>query len=590
MAPDAGQNLKSCGTCFYIIKPNCFFFDGSFLDPKHELINKTLYIFLLLAVPICLASVSRYFISGWEHVYGLHLVILLLAALLHFCKAPFHMKAVFLIGAYNLMAMGNLVAFNMWGLSSSGFAIGILLCWICYDMRAVFLNLAVVAYAIIYHFSLLTGTPYEISLAVTWLDVLVQLSGLVACLMPILVALNEGKLQLAEAEAKQRKQYEEIKHAEASKTTFLANTNHEIRTPLNATLGAIALLEETELTEQQQKYLRISQTSSKWLRRVIDDILDMERIEAGALEIEPSWFESTTLLEEVAIVFENIATEGGTSLKVHIQPGVPRWLYGDAGRVQQVLYNLVGNALKFTEGGRVIATLEKLGLGSTYRFTVTDTGIGIPEDTGGEVFEAFTQIDSSLGRNHQGSGLGLAICRHLVQAMGGEIDYQSKLGKGSSFWFDLDFDGRDFVESSSDEITSGVAVRSRVSLPEKTYRVLLAEDSDANRFILQAYLEIAGHQVDSASNGVEALKLAETSRYDAILMDISMPEMDGLETTRRVRASAGENTGTPIIALTAHVQKEIREQCTEAGMNDFLTKPVSRDQLLEVLDQLINSG
>jgi len=174
--------------------------------------------------------------------------------------------------------------------------------------------------------------------------------------------------------------------------------------------------------------------------------------------------------------------------------------------------------------------------------------------------------------------------------MGGEIDYQSKLGKGSSFWFDLDFDGRDFVESSSDEITSGVAVRSRVSLPEKTYRVLLAEDSDANRFILQAYLEIAGHQVDSASNGVEALKLAETSRYDAILMDISMPEMDGLETTRRVRASAGENRGTPVIALTAHVQKEIRDQCTEAGMNDFLTKPVSRDQLLEVLDQLINSG
>ena len=225
MAPDAGQNLKSCGTCFYIIKPNCFFFDGSFLDPKHELIHKTLYIFLLLAVPACLASASRYFISGWEHVYGLHLVILLLAALIYFCKAPFHMKAVFLIGAYNLMAIGNLVVFNMWGMSSCGFIIGILLCWICFDMRAVLMNLTVASCIVFFHFGMQTGTPYEISLTVTWLDVIVQISGgFVICLVPILLALNEGRLQLAEAEAKQQEQYEQMKQAEASKTAFLAKS------------------------------------------------------------------------------------------------------------------------------------------------------------------------------------------------------------------------------------------------------------------------------------------------------------------------------------------------------------------------------
>ena len=272
----------------------------------------------------------------------------------------------------------------------------------------------------------------------------------------------------------------------------------------------------------------------------------------------------------------------------------------------------MGNALKFTEQGTITATLEKLGQGSTYRFTVTDTGIGIPKDRSDDLFEAFTQIDSSLGRKHQGSGLGLAICRHLAQAMGGEIDYQSSKGAGTSFWFDLDFDSEDSVESPirttySDTISryfdsrdrskapSGgpapdATASSNESIPDKAYRVLLAEDSEANSYILQAYLEIAGHTVDRASNGVEALKLAETTPYDAILMDISMPEMDGLEATRRLRSSAGENQDTLVIALTAHVQKEIREECIEAGMNDFLAKPVSRDQLLETLDQLIVTG
>ena len=178
---------------------------------------------------------------------------------------------------------------------------------------------------------------------------------------------------------------------------------------------------------------------------MIDDVLDIERMRAGALEIEPAWFNSANLLEEVAIVFEHSAKEAGLHLEVNIGPDVARWLYGDAARVHQILYNLVGNALKFTEQGTITATLEKLGQGSTYRFTVTDTGIGIPKDRSDDLFEAFTQIDSSLGRKHQGSGLGLAICRKLVQAMGGEIDYQSSQGAGTSFWFDLDFDSEDSV-------------------------------------------------------------------------------------------------------------------------------------------------
>ena len=545
---------------------------------------------LIAASPVCIWSASRFFISGWEPIYALHLAFIPILAITYFGAFSFAIKATVVIMIFNTVALGNLFTFYMWGLGSGGFLIATTFCWLFFGVRYAILNMMTASLVGLFYFFWFLELPLRLEVVITFADVVVQFAALSLFTYPIIAALNHVKLQQAEAEANQQEQYEKMKQAEASKTAFLANMSHEIRTPLNATLGAIQLLERSELNEQQLKYINISKTSGKWLRHVIDDVLDMERITAGALEIEPAWFNSTTLLEEVAIVFDHNAKEAGLHLEVNIGPDVARWLYGDAARVHQILYNLVGNALKFTEQGKITATLEKLGRGSTYRFTVTDTGIGIPKDRSDDLFEAFTQIDSSLGRKHQGSGLGLAICRHLAQAMGGEIDYQSSQGKGTSFWFDLDFDSRDSIESPSGGAAPSAAVPASESIPDKAYRVLLAEDSEANSYILQAYLEIAGHTVDRASNGLEALKLAETTPYDAILMDISMPEMDGLEATRRLRSSAGENQDTLVIALTAHVQKEIREQCTEAGMNDFLAKPVSRDQLLETLDQLIATG
>jgi len=560
------------------------------LKPYELYVNRLLYLLLIAASPICIWSASRFFISGWEPIYALHLAFIPILAITYFGAFSFAIKATVVIMIFNTVALGNLFTFYMWGLGSGGFLIATTFCWLFFGVRYAILNMMTASLVGLFYFFWFLELPLRLEVVITFADVVVQFAALSLFTYPIIAALNHVKLQQAEAEANQQEQYEKMKQAEASKTAFLANMSHEIRTPLNATLGAIQLLERSELNEQQLKYINISKTSGKWLRHVIDDVLDMERITAGALEIEPAWFNSTTLLEEVAIVFDHNAKEAGLHLEVNIGPDVARWLYGDAGKVHQILYNLVGNALKFTEQGSITATLEKFGRGSTYRFTVTDTGIGIPKDRSDDLFEAFTQIDSSLGRKHQGSGLGLAICRHLAQAMGGEIDYQSSQGKGTSFWFDLDFDSRDSIESPSGGAAPSAAVPASESIPDKAYRVLLAEDSEANRYIIQAYLEIAGHTVDSASNGVEALKLAETTPYDAILMDISMPEMDGLEATRRLRSSAGENQNTLVIALTAHVQKEIREQCTEAGMNDFLAKPVSRDQLLEKLDQLIATG
>ena len=560
------------------------------MKTKEIYITRLLYFMLLISFPTVLMSVSRAFFTGWEHVYAMHLAFIPLFALALYGNFSFRVKATILIAVFNLAGFGNMFNYSMWGMGATCFLYGILLSLFTFGLRGAILNILALALLGYFYFFETLGVPTLVNLSIGTFDVLMQFAVFTVLLIPMLVVISEAESDRLEAETKLKNQYEKMKVAEASKATFLANMSHEIRTPLNATLGSIELLQNTELTEQQQQYINISKTSGKWLRHVIDDVLDMERIEAGALEIEPAWFNSANLLEEVAIVFEHSAKEAGLNLEVNIGPDVARWLYGDAARVHQILYNLVGNALKFTEQGTITATLEKLGQGSTYRFTVTDTGIGIPKDRSDDLFEAFTQIDSSLGRKHQGSGLGLAICRHLAQAMGGEIDYQSRQGAGTSFWFDLDFDSRDSIESPSGGAAPDATARFNESIPDKAYRVLLAEDSEANSYILQAYLEIAGHTVDRASNGVEALKLAETTPYDAILMDISMPEMDGLEATRRLRSSAGENQNTLVIALTAHVQKEIREECTEAGMNDFLAKPVSRDQLLEKLDQLIATG
>jgi len=560
------------------------------LKTKEIYITRLLYFMFLISFPTVLMSVSRAFFTGWEHVYSMHLAFIPLFALTLYGNFSFRVKATVLIAVFNLAGFGNMFSYSMWGMGATCFLYGILLSLFTFSLRGAILNILALALLGYFYFFETLGVPTLVNLSIGTFDVLMQFAVFTVLLIPMFVVISEAESDRLEAETKLKNQYEKMKVAEASKATFLANMSHEIRTPLNATLGSIELLQNTELTEQQLQYINISKTSGKWLRHVIDDVLDMERIEAGALEIEPAWFNSANLLEEVAIVFEHNAKEAGLHLEVNIGPDVARWLYGDAARVHQILYNLVGNALKFTEQGSITATLEKLGQGSTYRFTVTDTGIGIPKDRGDDLFKAFTQIDSSLGRKHQGSGLGLAICRRLAQAMGGEIDYQSSQGKGTSFWFDLDFDSRDSIESPSGGAAPSAAVPASESIPDKAYRVLLAEDSETNSYILQAYLKIAGHTVDSASNGVEALKLAETTPYDAILMDISMPEMDGLEATRRLRSSAGENQNTLVIALTAHVQKEIREECTEVGMNDFLTKPVSRDQLLETLDRLIATG
>ena len=385
-----------------------------------------------------------------------------------------------------------------------------------------------------------------------------------------------------------KRSVEETQKASNSKSAVLATMSHEIRTPLNAIMGSIGLLEDTKLSSEQKDYLKVSRVAGKSLLRIINDVIDTARVESGHLEIEPSWFLMKSLEEDVTEVFEFSTKENGVDFAVSIAPDLPDWFYGDAGRVRQVLFNLVGNAIKFSSQGSVSVEVKKTGSENWFRFTVSDTGIGIPKDRKSEIFDAFSQVDSSLTRRQSGSGLGLSICRRLVEAMGGVLDFESTESDGSTFWFDLPLESSDSGGDKVDELEPGERVGSIDMPADKPFRVLLAEDSPANQLVIRNYLERAGLQVNTVANGLEAIQQAQKFPYDVILMDISMPEMDGLEATKRLRDAGGLTRNIPIIGLTAHALPEIRDKCLEVGMSGFLTKPISKDQLLKALKETLD--
>ena len=554
---------------------------------KKVYLDRFIFIVLIVGFPLVALSLARAFFSGWENVFLLHACFLVVIGVMHYTHSSYNVKAAFLILIANLLSVGNMFTYQLWGSGAVGFVAAIVMCGLFFDLRYAIINAVGVLLATAYYFYWIAGLPLQLDRVIYPIDVVNQFTVLLLFVLPIVYFFSGIMSEKAATDKELEDQLDKVKRAEAAKTSFLANTSHEMRTPLNAILGAIELLDSTNLTKQQKEYLSVSQSAGKSLRRVIDDVLDMVRIEAGETEIAPSWFNPNTLLEDVASLFAQNAKQSGIRIKVDVGSEVPRRVYGDTDRIKQVLVNLMSNALKFTQQGNVTTSLQYLKANNVFRFTVTDTGIGIPKEIGDDVFDVFSQVDSSIGRKHQGSGLGLAISRHLVFAMKGQIDYQSKPNEGSSFWFDLHLDSDDRPEESINDKAPEVPESAIQLLSERAFHVLLAEDSTANSFILRTYLEMAGHSVDLASNGIEALALAERSSYDAILMDLSMPEMDGLEATRILRTNGGENQDTPIIALTAHVLKEIRAECIEAGMTNFLAKPVSKENLLMALEQSI---
>jgi PAS domain S-box-containing protein len=375
---------------------------------------------------------------------------------------------------------------------------------------------------------------------------------------------------------------EAAESAVKAKSAFLANMSHEIRTPMNGIIGSVTLLVDGGVTDAQQEYVRIIQACGKSLTQLVDDILDLSKIEAGKLTLEQTPFRLDTLITDALAVVAPAAGARGLELRQTVGTNLPEALVGDPQRLRQVVLNLLSNAVKFTEHGHVEIRVAAAGVDADavqLEFLVRDTGIGIPAAVQQSILEPFSQGDNSTTRRFGGTGLGLAICRRLVDLMGGRLEIESEPGRGSTFRFTAPF-----------AVTAASAVSSESSqqlIRASTHplRILLAEDNTVNQFVASRLLERMGHDVDIVTDGRQAVTAVERDDYDLVLMDCQMPNMDGYAATRAIRSLRRGRT-LPIVAMTASAMAEERQRCLDAGMDDYLAKPVSVERLYQLLENL----
>jgi two-component system, sensor histidine kinase len=367
----------------------------------------------------------------------------------------------------------------------------------------------------------------------------------------------------------------ELERANRIKDEFLANMSHEIRTPMSGVFGMIDVILRQPLPDHLRNDLELARSSASTVLSLLNDLLDLSRIEQGKLELSIRRSRIREMLERLVQTYELQAVDRDISFGLDVDDGVPELVLCDPDRLGQVLKNLLSNALKFTERGEIRMSVRResmQGEADRLRFFVTDTGIGIPPEKAEEVFVSFTQLDPTFSKKFSGAGLGLAISRRLVELMGGEISVKSEVGMGASFSFSIRFE--EARDGFAEEPKPALALADLPSLS-----ILLAEDNPVNRLFLKRALTGAGHEVEEAENGLEALEKMAKRPFDVVLMDIQMPEMDGLEAARRIRSEGNGASGVPIIALTAYAMKGDRERFLRNGMDGYVTKPVDFAEL-----------